>query len=317
MLRTGLKTLAVVVAVALLTQSAQAGWRHHHRGWGSSGGSWGSSGGSWGSSGGYYYGSSGGSWGGYYGGSSGGSWGGYYGGSSGGSSGGYYYGGSSGGSSGGAYHGVPAAPAAPTAPATPPTPPAPADGDAAFHPTYGPLRNSAMLNVKVPADAKVFVNDRITASTGEDREFISRDLQPGAQYSYKVRAEFVRNGKPVTEEKTIRLSAGQTNSLNFMDGQEQVQTANTDDTRTTLIIRLPADAKLFLAGKQTKATGTVREFSTDKLPAGKEWATYAIRAVVDNNGHEEVREQTVTLKAGTTRDLTLDFGAPQVANATR
>jgi hypothetical protein len=34
-----------------------------------------------------------------------------------------------------------------------------------------------MLSVKVPADAKVFVNDRPTMSTGEQREFVSRNLQ--------------------------------------------------------------------------------------------------------------------------------------------
>ena len=99
-------------------------------------------------------------------------------------------------------------------------------------------------------------------------------MQSGASYSYKVRAEFVRDGKPVTEEKTVRLTAGQTGALNFLDGQQQVQTANAGDTRTTLIIRLPADAKLFLAGKETKATGEVREFSTSKLPDGSEWQKY-------------------------------------------
>ncbi len=167
----------------------------------------------------------------------------------------------------------------------------------------------------MPADAKVFVNDRPTTSTGEDREFISHNLQSGASYSYKVRAEFVRDGKPVTEEKTVRLTAGQSGAVNFLDDQQQVETANTGDTRTTLIIRLPADAKLFLAGKETKSTGPVREFSTSKLPYGSEWETYTIRAVVDHDGHEEVREKTVALKAGQTRELSIDFDVPQVADA--
>lgn len=183
-----------------------------------------------------------------------------------------------------------------------------------YHPTYGPIRNSALLTVKVPADAKVFVNDRATSSTGEDREYISRDLQPGAQYSYKVRAEFVRDGKPVTEEKSVQLTAGQSSALSFT-GEQQVQTAKEADTRTTLIIRLPEDAKLYLAGKATKATGEVREFSTNKLPAGAQWQTYAIRAVVTRDGHEEVREQSVSLKAGESRELSINFDAPQVADA--
>jgi uncharacterized protein (TIGR03000 family) len=183
-----------------------------------------------------------------------------------------------------------------------------------YHPTYGPLRNSALLNVKVPAEAKVFVNGRATTSTGEDREYISRDLQPGARYSYKVRAEFVRDGKEISEEKTVQLTAGQNSAISFT-GEQQVQTATSGDTRTTLIIRLPADAKLFLAGKETKARGEVREFSTSKLPAGAEWQTYAIRAVINRDGHEEVREQTVALKAGESRDLSINFDAPKVADA--
>jgi len=173
-----------------------------------------------------------------------------------------------------------------------------------------------LLSVKVPADAKVFVNDRPTTSTGSDREYISRDLQPGSGYSYKVRAEFVRNGKPVTEEKTVRMTAGQTSSLTFTEGENQVQTADSGetDTRTTLKVRLPADAKLFLAGHETKAVGKVREFSTDKLPAGSQWATYDIRAVVNRDGHEEVREQTVSLEAGQTREIAINFDSPQVAD---
>jgi uncharacterized protein (TIGR03000 family) len=180
-----------------------------------------------------------------------------------------------------------------------------------YHPTYGPMRNSALLSVKVPADAKVFVNDRPTTSTGTDREYISRSLRPGAGYTYTVRAEFERDGKPVTEEKTVHLTAAQTVSLSFTEAE---QTADSGETRTTLTVRLPADAKLYLAGRETKSTGEVREFSTTRLPEGAEWTTYAVRAVVNRDGHEEVREQTVSLKAGESRELAIDFNGPQVAD---
>jgi uncharacterized protein (TIGR03000 family) len=304
-----LAALAVVgLTLATVDQAQAFGWRH--RGWGGSHGSWGSSGG--------WYGSSGGSWG-----SSGGSWGSH------GSSGGWYYGsygssggswGSSGGSwgshgsSGGYYQSVPAAPApAPAPSATPappaPAPPAPADAggqSAGYHPTYGPIRSSAYLTVTVPADAKVFVNDRPTTSTGTDREYVSHDLQPGARYNYAVRAEFERDGKMVSETQSIQLIAGQTATLDF-DGAASVQTAENADARTTLIVKLPADAKLFLADHETKATGEVREFSTTKLPNGSQWAKYAIRAVIERDGREVVREQTVTLKAGESREVTIGF----------
>jgi uncharacterized protein (TIGR03000 family) len=330
-----MSVLAVIAAFA--AEQAHAGWHHRHAGygsygssggsWGSSGGSWGSSGGSWGSSGGYYrasWGSSGGSWGssggswGSSGGSSGGSWG-----SSGGSSGGSW--GSSGGSSGG-YQVVPSSPATPAAPAQPATPPAtppgpsdagPAPTNSTFHPTYGPLRNSALLNVKVPEDAKVFVNDRETTSKGASREYISRDLQNGARYNYEVRAEFVRDGKTVSETQSIQLGGGQNGSLDFT-GAATVQTAELP-VKTSLIIHVPADAKLFLAGHPTKATGEVREFTTTRLNAGSEWTTYSIRAEIERDGKTQVREEQVSLKAGESRDLSISFDGPatgdQIANA--
>ncbi|MBI3840251.1 MAG: TIGR03000 domain-containing protein [Planctomycetia bacterium] len=327
MSRTSIRAFAVlaVVGFAFAAQQAEAGWHHHHnRGWygygscGSSGGwgygSWGSSGGSWGSSGGWAYGSWGSSGGWAYGswGSSGGSW------------------GSSGGSSGG-HHVMPSTPAQP-APATPPaaptTPPGPSDAapaagpaptNSTYHPTYGPMRNSALLSVKVPADAKVFVNDHETSSTGTDREYISRDLQNGARYNYEVRAEFTRDGQSVSETRSIQLTAGQTASVDFTPSIPSVQTAAIGPVQTTLVVHVPADAKLFLAGHETKATGEVREFTTTRLASGSEWTTYAIRAEIERDGKTQVREENVTLKAGESRDVSLAFDAPasgdRVANA--
>ena len=75
--------------------------------------------------------------------------------------------------------------------------------------------NSVQLTVSVPTDAKVFVNGLPTRSTGERRQYTSTGVQPSAIYPYQVRAEFVRDGKPVSEEKTVRLTAGQTGSLEF------------------------------------------------------------------------------------------------------
>jgi uncharacterized protein (TIGR03000 family) len=323
MLRTIFKALTVVAVIGALGASqAQAGWRHHHGccgssggSWGSSGGCWGSSGGSWGSSGGSW-GSSGGSWGSSGGrwGSSGGSWGSS--GGSWGSSGGY-------GSTGGAYKvitpGAPATSAPGPAPTTPPanapapSEPAPAEAGAtptAYHPTYGPLRTSAVLTVKVPADAKVFVNEHPTTSTGVEREYISRDLQAGAHYNYSVRVEFLRDGNTVSETKTVLLTAGQTANLDFTQADQSVKSA--DGARTTLIVRLPAEARLYLAGRETKATGSVREFSTTKLAAGAQWTTYAIRAMVERDGQQQVREETVSLKAGESREVSIDFDSQAV-----
>lgn len=80
---------------------------------------------------------------------------------------------------------------------------------------FQPGANSILLAVTVPADAAVFINDRPTTSVGDHREYTSNGLQPNALYVYRVRAEFVRDGKPVTVEKVAQLTAGQTSSLEF------------------------------------------------------------------------------------------------------
>jgi uncharacterized protein (TIGR03000 family) len=83
-----------------------------------------------------------------------------------------------------------------------------------------PSSDSAKLTVSVPADAKVIVNGRPTTSTGQRRRYTCTGLNPAAVYDYQVRAEFVRDGKPVSEEKTVSLTAGQTASLAFRAAPE-------------------------------------------------------------------------------------------------
>jgi len=78
-----------------------------------------------------------------------------------------------------------------------------------------PSSGSVLLTVSVPADAKVFINGQSTSSTGERRQYESSGLQPVAVYGYRVRVEFVRDGKPISEEKTVQLTAGQAGSLAF------------------------------------------------------------------------------------------------------
>jgi uncharacterized protein (TIGR03000 family) len=316
-----------IAGVAVDADQAQA-FGHHRWGssggsWGSSGGSWGSSGGSWGSSGGSWghhrrWGSSGGSWG-----SSGGSWG-----SSGGSSGGYvtYYGSSGGssggswGSSGGSYGGgtviideAPATPAAPTE-AKPGTdaPPAPMPGSVMRRLGGNDL---AMINVNVPAEAKIFVNGTATTSTGAARQFVSRGLSAGNRYTYEVRAEMDRNGETVTETKTVTLGMGEQAQLAFDFTNTETPVAKGDKSKTKLTLRVPADAKVYLSGRETSSTGELREFSTSKLAPGAEWNDYTVKVVANVDGREVTKEETITLIGGQDRELNIDFGSTELAQA--
>jgi uncharacterized protein (TIGR03000 family) len=174
-------------------------------------------------------------------------------------------------------------------------------------------RDAVMLSVWVPNDARIFVNGNTTTSTGSARNYISRGLQPGASYAYEVRAEVVRDGKTVTETKQVTLVAGQRVNIEFGfedDGVDNVAEA----PRTTLTLNVPEDAKVFLSGKETHSKGTVREFSTTRLANGSQWNDYAIRVEIERDGQRLTKEQTVSLAAGETRQVSFDFEAPQVAS---
>jgi uncharacterized protein (TIGR03000 family) len=349
---TGLKTFLTTAVIASMTlvggSRAEAFFFGHshgsHGSHGSWGGSWGSHGshgshGSWGSHGGWGHGGLFGGWRhrhhhhvGWHGGhgsyGSGGSHGGY------GSYGGSYgsYGGSSGGyggydsvgyvSSGAVYGG--GAYGAPVQPSTQPPPqngvnppPPPANGAAPLpgpNESTGVSRDSVLLNVQVPADARVFVNELATRSTGSQRRYMSRGLQAGREYTYTVRAEVVRDGQTLSEVKSIQLRAGERSNLAF--GFENTANVATNPPRTALILNVPADAKVYLSGKETKSIGPVREFITTKLAPGDSWADYVVRVEIDRNGRTLTKEETISIEAGQSRQVTFDFDAPSVARLT-
>src|SRR5262245_59922997 len=321
-----------VMSLVLFAWSSQANAFGHHHGWG---GSYGSSGGSWGGSSGGWGGSSGGgSWGGHWGhhwrwgGSSGGSSGGYWGGSSGGSSGGW---GSSGGSSGGSagrydgssggssvgvtYYDSPGVmpvdpsviPPAGTMPAPAPgttVPPAPAPGGSTTS-----MRADGLLSVNVPEDAKIFVNGQATSSTGDARQYVSRDLASGYNYTYEVRAEVVRDGRTVEQVKKVDLRAGETAKVAFDFGGN-----STSAVETSLTLHVPADAKVYLAGNSTKAGGETRVFRTTGLSGNKGWDNYTVRVELERGGRMLTKEETISLKAGQSQELSFEFDGDKIAS---
>ncbi|HEY2760746.1 MAG TPA: TIGR03000 domain-containing protein, partial [Pirellulales bacterium] len=152
----------------------------------------------------------------------------------------------------------------PNNPPSPPTPGPAAEG--APTPMTGEIYNSlngsqtALLNVNVPAEAKIFVNGTATTSTGSDRQFVSRGLTAGNRYAYEVRAEYTKDGKAVNETKTVTLGPGQMVNLAFSFDGDKPSVAS--KSKTKLTVHVPADAKVYLAGNETSSTGDVREFTT-------------------------------------------------------
>ena len=67
----------------------------------------------------------------------------------------------------------------------------------------------AYLNVKVPGDAKVYLQDQLMTIPGTQRRFVTPAIQQGYQSNYTVKVEVVRNGQTITKTAQATVPAGQ------------------------------------------------------------------------------------------------------------
>ena len=115
------------------------------------------------------------------------------------------------------------------------------------------MNADAKLTVTTNEGAKIFVNGVATKTEGAVREYVSRNLTPGFDYTYQVRAEIVRDGETLVKEQTIDLRAGKNRELDlaFVDAVP---------TETVLTVNVPADARVYLAGNETNCHGNRTSF---------------------------------------------------------
>jgi len=85
----------------------------------------------------------------------------------------------------------------------------------------------ALIDVRVPANARVLFDNSPTQQQGTNRRFVTPPLEPNNQYVYKITAEWTENGQQRHEDRTVRLTPGQTSQVNFLSGQQQ----NTNEPR--------------------------------------------------------------------------------------
>lgn len=106
----------------------------------------------------------------------------------------------------------------------------------------------------------------------------------------------------------------------YANGQRQagaVVAAQKPVVRTQLTLKVPAEAKVTLAGVETKQSGEVRQFSTTRLAAGQAWQNYQIVVELDREGQTLREERTVTLTGGRAQELSIGFADTTLAQATR
>jgi uncharacterized protein (TIGR03000 family) len=71
----------------------------------------------------------------------------------------------------------------------------------------------ATILVSLPADAKLTIDDNATVSTSANRRFVTPTLQSGRDFTYTLKAEVVRDGKPLATTKVITVRAGETTQV--------------------------------------------------------------------------------------------------------
>lgn len=83
-----------------------------------------------------------------------------------------------------------------------------------------PSDNRAHIWLRVPADAKVWFNGQTTTQTGTLRLYNSPVLTPGKKYQYEVRVRWMKDGKPIEEQRRIEVEAKDWLRFDLMDKSE-------------------------------------------------------------------------------------------------
>lgn len=176
------------------------------------------------------------------------------------------------------------------------------------------LGSSGLINLQVPADAKVIVNNRLTTSLGTVRRLYSRNLQPGTRYDYELRAEVVRDGQTLVRTRHVMLEAGKRANVAFEFDDTRPETSLVGKVvPASITVHVPDDARLFIVGTEMQSTGPVRKFATSRLNPGQRWEEFTIRAEVVRNGDTLWLDKTVTLGTGEAREVHFDFDTERFA----
>ena len=147
----------------------------------------------------------------------------------------------------------------------------------------------AILSLKLPRDAKVYINGKLTKTQGTLRQYVSRNLSKGKNYRYRVKAVVEKDGREFVRTQLVSMRPGQDRLVRFKFDQPQV---------TTLVLKVPADAEVLLDGQKTKTKGKIRTFSTRKLTNEQSWNDYKIEVRYLKDGKQVTEQRTLNLVAG-------------------
>jgi uncharacterized protein (TIGR03000 family) len=95
-------------------------------------------------------------------------------------------------------------------------------------------------------------------------------------------------------------------------GEEEDATSNQINRPATLVVNLPAQAKLTVDDYATRSVTSVRTFTTPNLEAGTTYY-YTLKAEVVRDGQTLTTNKRVAVRAGEETQVSLEFPAASVA----
>jgi uncharacterized protein (TIGR03000 family) len=182
---------------------------------------------------------------------------------------------------------------------------APAPGKAAAAP------NSATVIAAVPDGASLYVDGKQVPMETPTKSFTTPSLEPGKTYFYNMKAVATRDGKTVSQTKRVEVKAGATVRVLF----GELKAEGPAPAPANVVVRLPADARLYINGVVCPLTSSTRSFDTPELQPGKSYY-YTMKAELTRDGQTRSESQRVEVLAG--KKVTVEFNKlPAEAAAAR
>jgi uncharacterized protein (TIGR03000 family) len=75
----------------------------------------------------------------------------------------------------------------------------------------------ATVIIKLPADARLFAENKALSLTGTERQFVSPELPQGQEFAYRFRVEYDRNGETLSVTRKVAVRAGGMVTVEFND----------------------------------------------------------------------------------------------------
>jgi len=117
----------------------------------------------------------------------------------------------------------------------------------------------------------------------------------------------------LTPEERIQLAEDLWDSISAEEVPPLTDFGYSRAVRLPVTLHVPADAKISLAGVDTKQSGDVRQFATTRLAAGQTWDGYKVVVEMNKNGQTLHEERTIKLVGGEAQELSVNFDSKAVA----